>query len=109
MMTTTVYTYHIMNIRTPEQFDEWPSGLRDRQGKARIVDRIKRVAAGNMGDCKSAGGDVSELRLAFGPGYRVYFIKSGETLIMLLCGGDKSTQVRDINKAHELADVWRRK
>lgn len=65
----------MMKIETIEPFDKWLSSLRDKQGKARIIDRIKRVAAGNMGDCKPVGGSVLELRMAFGPGYRVYFIK----------------------------------
>lgn len=98
-----------MNIETTELFDKWLGSLRDKQGKARILERIKRIAAGNMGDCKPVGGGVSELRLAFGPGYRVYFIKDGETVIILLCGSDKSTQSRDIARAHEMADQWRSK
>jgi putative addiction module killer protein len=109
MAITIVYTLGMMKIETTEPFDQWLKNLRDKQGRARILDRIKRVAAGNIGDCKSVGGGVSELRLAFGPGYRVYFIMHDKTLIVLLCGGDKSTQSRDIRKAHELAEEWRLK
>ena len=86
-----------------ETFDHWLSGLRDRRAVARIAARLDRLAAGNPGDAEPGGEGVSELRINYGPGYRVYFIQRGPVLIILLCGGDKSTQARDITKAKALA------
>lgn len=86
-----------------EQFRVWLNGLRDRKARLRIDDRLKRLASGNAGDTKSVGDGVQELRLHFGPGYRVYYIWRDGVLIILLNGGDKSTQARDIAKAKELA------
>jgi putative addiction module killer protein/probable addiction module antidote protein len=80
--------------------------LRDVRGKARIIRRLDRLAQGNPGDVRPIGKGLSELRLDVGPGYRVYYLQDGDTLILLLCGGDKSTQQKDIDKAHELADQW---
>ncbi|WP_256378499.1 type II toxin-antitoxin system RelE/ParE family toxin [Nodosilinea sp. P-1105] len=77
--------------------------MRDRQAKARINVRIRRLSMGNLGDVKPVGQGVSELRIDYGPGYRVYFIQRGETLVILLAGGDKKTQKRDIKAALELA------
>jgi len=88
-------------------FDKWLRMLKDRQGKLRILERIDRLAHGNPGDVKPVGRGVSELRLTYGPGYRVYYLQDGDRLILLLCGGDKSTQSRDVEKAHQLADEWR--
>lgn len=79
----------------------------DRQGKLRILERVDRLAHGNPGDVKPVGQGVSELRLAYGPGYRGYYLQDGDVLILLLLGGDKSTQQRDVSKAHELAEEWR--
>src|SRR5665811_2016109 len=81
--------------------------LKDKQGKLRILERIDRLAHGNPGDVKSVGQGVSELRLTYGPGYRVYYLQEADCLILLLCGGDKSTQQKDIGKAHRLAGEWR--
>nr|WP_252263873.1 type II toxin-antitoxin system RelE/ParE family toxin [Paracidobacterium acidisoli] len=78
-------------------------GLRDAQARARIAARIRRLAFGNPGDVKPVGDGVSELRIHYGPGYRVYFIQRGTVLIVLLCGGDKSTQDKDIEAAKRLA------
>jgi putative addiction module killer protein len=86
-----------------EHFREWLDGLRDRKARVRIDDRLRRLASGNAGDTKSVGDGVQELRLHFGPGYRVYYIWRDDVLIILLCGGDKSSQARDIAKAKELA------
>ncbi len=80
-------------------FGEWIESLRDRAAIARIFVRIDRLAKGNRGDCKSVGEGIFELRIDFGPGYRVYFAQFGETLILLLSGGDKSTQEQDIRNA----------
>lgn len=90
-----------------ETFDHWLSGLRDRRAVARIAARLDRLAAGNPGDAEPVGEGVSELRINYGPGYRVYFIQRGPVLIILLCGGDKSTQTRDITKAKALAGEWK--
>lgn len=78
-------------------------GLKDRQAAARIALRIDRLAMGNPGDVKSVGSGVSELRIDYGPGYRVYFCRRGADILLLLCGGDKRTQDRDIARAHKLA------
>jgi len=93
-------------VRTDE-FEAWLEKLKDTRGKLRIVQRIDRLSAGNPGDVGPVGKGVSELRLNVGPGYRVYYLQDGDTLVLLLCGGDKSTQQKDIEKAHELAEEWR--
>jgi putative addiction module killer protein len=90
-------------IRQTEAYANWFSGLRDRVAKARIDIRIRRLSLGNAGDAKSVGDGVSELRIDHGPGYRVYFIQRGELVIVLLAGGDKSTQDKDIRHAKALA------
>lgn len=89
-------------IRTTEVFDVWLSGLRDKLGKARIEARIRRVELGNFGDVKPVGEGVSELRVDCGPGYRVYLAQRGLEVVVLLAGGDKSTQGKDIKTALEL-------
>ncbi len=94
-------------VRTTEVFDRWLKGLRDRRAASRIVDRIVRAEAGNLGDVKPVGSGVSEIRITYGPGYRVYFLQRGSILIILLCGGDKSTQGADIAKAKRLAGQWK--
>ena len=83
--------------KTP--FLDWLLGLRDKQSRARIRARVDRLQLGNFGDCKSVGEGVSELRVNFGPGYRVYFGQQDNRLVILLCGGDKSTQAKDIELA----------
>lgn len=92
-----------MEIELTDVFEEWLSGLRDQRAKAIIVKRIDRLATGNLGDIKAIGGTLRELRIAYGPGYRLYCIQRGSTLIVLFCGGDKSSQSRDIRKAKQLA------
>jgi len=84
-------------------FEAWIDGLRDRRGAAKIYTRLARLEAGHFGDCKSVGGDVVELRVHFGPGYRVYFTRRGEEIVILLCGGDKDSQRRDVERAREIA------
>ena len=86
-----------------EEFDAWLSGLKDRIGRARIVHRIRSAEHGNFGDCESVGEGVSEMRIHFGPGYRAYYTRRGEMIYLLLLGGDKSSQKRDIKRAIEMA------
>lgn len=93
----------MFELRQTETYVEWFNALRDRQAKARINIRIRRLSMGNPGDVKPVGRGVSELRIDYGPGYRVYFIQRGETLIILLAGGDKRTQGKDIKTAIDLA------
>lgn len=93
----------MMRVTQTEAYSTWFAKLGDIQAKARIVARIRRVELGNLGDTKSVGGGVSELRIDYGPGYRVYFTKRGNTLVILLCGGDKKTQKRDIETAKRMA------
>ena len=90
-------------IRETDTFRKWFESLRDLNARFRIAARIRRVSLGNLGDVKSVGEGVSELRVTYGPGYRIYFVRQGDTVIVLLAGGDKSTQKRDIEHAKELA------
>lgn len=90
-------------LQTTDQFDRWFASLRDVRAKARIDIRIRRLQEGNPGDVKPVGGGVSELRLTYGPGYRVYYTSMGEELVVLLAGGDKSSQSEDIERAKDLA------
>jgi len=92
----------IKEVRETEAYRDWFGGLRDRRAKARIDIRVKRLAMGNPGDARPVGGGVSELRIDYGPGYRVYFKDTGTEIIVLLCGGDKRTQPGDIGRAKEL-------
>lgn len=93
----------MLEIRQTEEFARWFKRLRDRQARGRILVRIRRLQLGNPGDVASVGEGVSELRIPFGPGYRVYFVQHGSALVVLLVGGDKSTQSRDIARAKVLA------
>jgi putative addiction module killer protein len=93
----------MIEVRQTDEYAEWFKGLRDRQVRARINTRIRRLSLGNPGDVKPVGEGVSELRIDYGPGYRVYFAQRGQTLVILLAGGDKRTQNRDIRTALELA------
>jgi putative addiction module killer protein len=88
-------------------FDRWMRRLKDRRAVARVQIRIDRLALANPGDVRPVGRGVSELRIDYGPGYRVYYLQDGQRLILLLCGGDKSSQDRDIAEAQRLADNWR--
>jgi len=96
----------IQLIKT-RSFDKWLSGLRDFSVQSRIAARLDRLAMGNPGDVKPAGGGISELRINYGPGYRVYFMQRGPILIVLLCGGDKSSQASDSKRAKALAREWK--
>jgi putative addiction module killer protein len=93
----------MVEIRKTEAFVKWLDGLRDIKARSRVLARIERLTAGNPGDVKPVGEGVSELRIDYGPGYRVYFVKRGQTMIVLLAGGDKSTQAKDITMAIRLA------
>ena len=93
----------MLEVRKTDAFENWLTGLRDQRGKAKIVARIDRLALGNPGDVAPVGEGVSELRIHFGPGYRVYFVRRGKTVVVLLCGGDKGSQERDIAQAKSLA------
>ena len=93
----------MIEIRGTRAFKDFLDKLRDRKAKALIASRIDRLALGNAGDAASVGEGVSELRLHYGPGYRVYYVQREKLLIVLLCGGDKSSQQRDITRAKELA------
>lgn len=88
-------------------FDRWLTGLQDRRAVARIAARLDRLAGGNPGDVQPVGNGVSELRIHYGPGYRVYFLQRGPVMIVLLCGGDKSSQEKDITQAKALAAEWK--
>jgi putative addiction module killer protein len=89
----------MIEVRKTELFVQWLDGLRDIQARARVQARIERLATGNPGDVEPVGAGVSELRIDYGPGYRVYFKRRGRELIILLAGGDKSTQAKDIKAA----------
>jgi putative addiction module killer protein len=94
----------MIRIQQTEAYAKWFSGLRDRVARARIDIRIRRLSLGNPGDAKPVGDGVSELRVDHGPGYRIYFTQRGEVMIVLLAGGDKSTQDKDIRNAKALAN-----
>lgn len=96
----------MIELRQTAFFADWFARIRDRSAKARIEARLDRLALGNPGDVKPVGEGVSELRVPYGPGYRVYYMQRGELLVILLCGGDKSTQDRDITQAKALARQW---
>jgi putative addiction module killer protein len=93
----------MIEVRQTEIFDNWFESLKDRKAKARVQARIDRLELGNFGDVAPVGEGVRELRIHYGPGYRVYFIQCGQLVVILLAGGDKSTQDSDIKKAKELA------
>lgn len=93
----------MLEIRQTAVYVRWFAGLRDRQARLRIVSRIRRLSLGNLGDVKPVGEGVAELRIDYGPGYRVYLTQRGQDLVILLAGGDKSTQSADIVKALALA------
>lgn len=94
----------MIEIRQTVTYEKWFEALKDRNARMRINIRIRRLASGNPGDIKSVGNGISEIRINYGPGYRVYFIQKGYKIVILLCGGNKSTQSRDIKQAQELAE-----
>lgn len=97
------YTVRVIEIRQTAEYEAWFGKLRDRQARFRILARIRRLSLGDLGDIKSVAEGVSELRIMSGPGYRIYVKQQGDRLIILLAGGDKSSQKRDIERAKELA------
>ena len=96
----------MVQVRQAERFVRWLEDLRDLRGRAKVLARIERLISGNPGDAKPVGAGVSELRINYGPGYRVYYLQKGTTLIILLAGGDKSSQAKDIQAALQLADTF---
>lgn len=97
----------MIEIIQSDRFKAWWSSLRDAQAQQRIVVRIRRMSLGNLGDAKPVGDGVSEARIDYGPGYRLYFLQQDQRVIVLLCGGHKGSQERDIRVAKQLADQWR--
>ena len=102
-MWPTTYTFSMITISETENFSQWFAGLRDTIAKARIKARLRSAGMGNFGDCKPVGEGVSEMRIHCGPGYRVYFVQRGLEMVILLAGGDKGTQDKDIKTAVKLA------
>jgi len=103
-----VYTPFVFELVKSATFDAWFASLRDIRAKARIAARLDRVADGNFGDFKRVGGEISELRIDYGPGYRVYFMQRGSVLVVVLAGGDKRTQQIDIKASQRVAAEWER-
>jgi putative addiction module killer protein len=96
----------MIEFKQTETFRKWRIRVKDERIRALIASRLDRLAFGNAGDVKPVGQGISELRIDYGPGYRIYFMKRGSTIIILLCGGDKSTQTKDIQTAKRLAADW---
>lgn len=101
--------FHYLTASGKDVFESWLNNLRDDRAEARIGARINRLAGGNFGDCKPVGGGVWELRVDYGPGYRVYYAIIGDELVLLLCGGDKRKQSSDIAKAIEYFDDYKKR
>jgi putative addiction module killer protein len=95
----------MLEVRQTEEFSRWLHRLRDAEAAARIVGRIRRIEMGNRGDTKSVGQGILEMRIDYGPGYRIYYVNRGVQVVMLLCGGDKRTQQQDIKRAQTLAET----
>jgi putative addiction module killer protein len=93
----------MIEVHQSDAFETWLRRLKDDNAVARIVARIRRMEQGNLGDTKSIGAGVMELRIDYGPGYRIYYVQRGAEVVVLLCGGDKRTQQRDIKRAHAMA------
>jgi putative addiction module killer protein len=96
----------MIELKQTEAFRKWRLRLRDHRARAMIASRLDRLSQGHTGDVRPVGEGVSELRIHYGPGYRVYFQRRGNTIIVLLCGGDKSSQAKDIKTAKYLATLW---
>lgn len=95
-----------LEIKQTDIFQKWLVRLKDNQARTRILIRIRRMQEGNSGDVRSVGSGISEMRIPYGPGYRIYFVERGAEIVILLCGGDKSSQSRDIEKAKNLASEF---
>jgi putative addiction module killer protein len=93
----------VFEVRKTDEFDKWLSALADQRAVAKIASRIERLGLGNPGDVKPVGEGISEMRVTHGPGYRVYYKQTGKTIVVILCGGDKSTQEKDIQRAKQIA------
>lgn len=102
-----IQLYRYQRADGTEPFSEWLQSLRDKAAQARIRVRLQRIASGNLGDIKPVGGGVGELRMHFGSGYRVYVAQHGKTMILLLCGGDKASQQKDIELAQTYLSDWK--
>ena len=100
------YSSSMKEIIESSVFKTWLSSLRDRRARVRIIQRIDRLKAGNAGDTKPIGEGLSELRIDYGPGYRVYYMQQGSIVVILLCGGTKRDQAKDITTAKALAQAW---
>jgi putative addiction module killer protein len=94
----------MIEVRQTIEFSDWLQRLNDANAAARIIARIRRMELGNPGDARSVGGGVMEMRIAYGPGYRVYYVHRGAKIVILLCGGDKRTQRQDVTRAQALAE-----
>ena len=92
----------MFTVRQTQEFQDWLDALKDLRAQVRIAARLRLAEAGNLGDWKPVGGEVSEMRVEFGPGYRLYFTRRGSILVVMLAGGDKSTQARDIKRAQRI-------
>jgi len=96
----------MVEVRQTQEFSTWLHRLRDANAVARIVARIRRMEKGNPGDTRSVGKGILEMRIDYGPGYRIYYLHRGAQIVILLCGGDKRTQPKDIKRAQKLAETW---
>lgn len=94
----------MFTVQLTSQFEEWLDDLGDRRAQVRIAARLRQAEAGNLGDWKSVGGEISEMRVNFGPGYRLYFTRRGNILVVMLAGGDKSGQAADIRRAKRILE-----
>ena len=101
------YSWHMIELIKTDVFDRWLTELRDIRARARIEARIRRLSLGNPGDVKPVGEGISEMRIDYGPGYRVYYLKRGVVVVVLLCGGNKASQDRDIVMAKAIATQWK--
>ncbi|MDN5939784.1 MAG: type II toxin-antitoxin system RelE/ParE family toxin [Salinisphaera sp.] len=97
----------MVEILQSRTFAKWLGGLRDRRARARVNARLRRLSLGHAGDSKQVEGGIRELRIHYGPGYRVYYMQQGSVVVVLLCGGDKSSQQADIRRARTLAAQWK--
>lgn len=95
-----------LKVRQTRVYAKWFAELRDKRAQGRIIERVRRLSTGNPGDHRFVGDGVSELRVDYGPGYRIYFCRKGAQILLLLCGGDKQTQDRDIERAKRIARDW---